>query len=44
MALTCLPVFGEARTIKLPEDLERSALNEADKKELEALNKALFRL
>lgn len=40
MALTCLPVFGEVKTTKHP-DLEDIALNEADKKKLEALSNEL---
>lgn len=41
MALTCLLVFGEMKTIKLPGNPTKIALDEADKKKLEGLNKAL---
>lgn len=41
MVLTCLPVFGEVNTIKLPKDSMEITLDEADKKKLKALNKAL---
>lgn len=41
VALTCLPLLGEVNTIKLPEDQEETALDEADKKKLESLNKVL---
>lgn len=41
MALTCLPMFGAAKAIKLLEDSDEVALDEADKKKLEGLNKVL---
>lgn len=41
MALIDLPVFGEVRTIKLPGDVVEVALDEAGKRKLEALNRAL---
>lgn len=41
VALTCLVMFGEVKAIKLFEDSNEVALDEMDKKKLEALNKAL---
>lgn len=41
MTLIGLPIFGEARTIKLPEDVVEVALDEVGKRKLEALNKEL---
>lgn len=37
-----LAYFGEVRTTKLPEDTEDITLDEADKKKMKALNKALL--
>lgn len=41
VALIGLPVFEEATTIKLPKSHEEVAVDEAGKRKLEALNKAL---
>lgn len=42
IVLTSLPVFGEARTIKMLEDSDEITLGKEDKQKLETLNKALF--
>lgn len=44
MALTCLPMFGEVRAIKFSGESKEVALDETDKKKLEMVNKALFRV
>lgn len=41
MVLIGLSMFGDVRTIKLPDDVEEVALDEEGKRKLEALNKAL---
>lgn len=41
MVSTGLPMFGEARTVKLSDDVEEFPLHEEGKRKLEALNKAL---
>lgn len=35
------PLFGETRTVKLPDDSEEIVLNRESDRKLEALNKAL---
>lgn len=41
VALTCLPIFWEAKPIKLPEEPEEITLDRIKKTKLEGLNKAL---